>query len=56
MSDLHFPSKYGLIAGIFLALCIPLFFIILKTLSRRSEERHLVRDLDAVPPDTYLSF
>ena len=56
MFDLHFPSKYGLTAAILLALCGPFFFIILKNLSRRSEERRLVRVLIEVPPDTFLSF
>ena len=53
MFDLHLPSKYGLIAGPFLALCVPFFFIILKTLSRQREEHRLVRNLVEVPPDTF---
>ena len=56
MFDLHFPSKAGLIVGTFLALFVPFLLIILKALSRRSEERHLVRNLVEVSPDTFLSF
>ncbi|KAM0794362.1 cytochrome P450 [Usnea florida] len=41
MFDLYLPSKHGLSAGLFLSLCVPVFFIILKLLSRRREEHRL---------------